>query len=188
MSFERAHAFTSKWEGGLVDHPADPGGITNYGISFRFLVDYAKNNVEFLHFIKVLNEDQQLPTADTIRKLTKEQATLIYKKAFWFGARCDRMPELVAITHYDFAVNAGVAQAARTLQRVVGAKVDGVVGSQTLGILDNACDEIGAYQVASDLCDARKKFYEDLVEKKPSSKVFLSGWMNRIKALRKYLA
>jgi len=36
-SFEAAHAFTARWEGGLVDHPDDPGGVTNFGVSLRFL-------------------------------------------------------------------------------------------------------------------------------------------------------
>ena len=35
--FLKAHAFTARWEGRLVDHPSDPGGITNYGVSLRWL-------------------------------------------------------------------------------------------------------------------------------------------------------
>ena len=41
-AFERAHAFTARWEGGLVDHPDDPGGITNHGVSFRWVKDLAE--------------------------------------------------------------------------------------------------------------------------------------------------
>ena len=39
--FDTAHAFTARWEGGLTDHPADPGGLTKYGVSLRWVQDLA---------------------------------------------------------------------------------------------------------------------------------------------------
>ena len=41
-SFQLAHAFTARWEGGLSDHPPDPGGITNHGVSLRWVQDLAR--------------------------------------------------------------------------------------------------------------------------------------------------
>ena len=40
--FETAHAFTAQWEGGLTNQPADPGGLTNYGVSLRWVQDLAQ--------------------------------------------------------------------------------------------------------------------------------------------------
>lgn len=40
--FDTAHAFTARWEGGLTDHPADPGGLTKYGVSLRWVQDLAQ--------------------------------------------------------------------------------------------------------------------------------------------------
>ena len=40
--FQKAHDFTARWEGGLSDHPADPGGLTKYGVSLRWVQDLAR--------------------------------------------------------------------------------------------------------------------------------------------------
>ena len=182
-NFELAHAFMSKWEGGLVDHPADPGGITNFGISIVFLKTFAAKYPDFVRGLDVI-----LPISpDSIRKLTRQQAKLIYRVAFWDEQKLDEMPKLPAIAHFDLSVNAGSRQATLITQRVVGSPDDGLIGPNTRQAVREACQKYGELPTVNKMLDAREAFYRNLADNKPSSKVFLKGWLNRTNDLKKYL-
>lgn len=107
-SFDLAMAFVLRWEGGLVDDPRDPGGLTNHGISQR-----------------------AYPALD-IRALTREQVVEIYRRDYWAAARCEEMPAPMGLVIFDSAVNQGVKMAAKCLQRSVGVRADGVLGPATM--------------------------------------------------------
>jgi len=94
-------------EGGLVSNPADPGGLTRYGISQR-----------------------SYPDVD-IRNLTEADARAIYQRDFWNVLGADQYDGAIGFQLFDIAVNSGVRNAARMLQRAVGAVDDGVVGPKT---------------------------------------------------------
>lgn len=177
-NFDLAHVFTSKWEGGLVDHPSDPGGITNHGVSLRFLKGF--RDAERIGV--------QFPiTAESIRKLTKEQAKEIMKVAFWTPQKLDELPQLTAIAHYDFSVNGGSRQAVLLLQRCAGVTDDGIIGPKTRQAAQAEAKGYGDLVVALALCDTRQRFYNDLVKARPNFAPFLKGWTNRVNALRNYL-
>lgn len=106
--FLKAVDLIFKHEGGLVDHPADPGGLTKYGISQR-----------------------AYPDVD-IRNLTKPGAASIYYRDYWLKVKGDSLPYGVALQIFDMAVNAGVRRAVRMAQSVSGAKIDGIMGPKTL--------------------------------------------------------
>lgn len=106
--FEQCFQHLLKVEGGLVDHPRDPGGLTKYGISQR-----------------------SYPKLD-IRNLTIDQARAIYLKDFWLAAKCDVMPRGVDAMLFDAAVNHGTATAIKLLQQAAGVKPDGNIGAITL--------------------------------------------------------
>jgi lysozyme family protein len=95
-------------EGGYVNHPEDPGGETNFGISKR-----AYPNLN-------------------IRSLTREDAMDIYRRDYWLPIKGDQLPPAVAIYLMDTAVNVGVSRAIRMLQKVVGAVDDGSIGPKTI--------------------------------------------------------
>lgn len=95
-------------EGGYVNDPKDPGGETKYGISKR-----------------------AYPHVD-IKALTLDEARAIYRRDYWQRARCEDMPPGMAFDLFDAAVNSGVGQAIRWLQRAVGVADDGVVGPVTI--------------------------------------------------------
>lgn len=171
-NFEIAHEFTKKWEGGLVDHPDDPGGITNYGISIRFLKEQRP-------------EDDITPTV--IRNLTEKEAKSILKNAFWDSQELDKLPLTVAIAHYDFSVNGGISQATKILQRNLDVKDDGVIGPITRGAIESFCKEYAPIVLAHYLCDSRRNFYENLANQKKKFTPFLKGWFNRVNALDSYL-
>lgn len=98
-------------EGGYVNHASDPGGETNFGISKR-----------------------SYPQVD-IKNLTRDAAKQIYKRDYWDRAQCDKLPPTLAYLLFDAAVNSGIGQAIRFLQRAVGVADDGVLGPLTLSII-----------------------------------------------------
>ena len=108
MNFDQAFERLIDHEGGFVDHPSDPGGATNYGISQR-----------------------SYPGED-IRGMTLARAKEIYARDFWGPAGCDAMPEAVRFDLFDMAVNSGVRAAVKTLQDAVGETSDGILGPRTL--------------------------------------------------------
>jgi lysozyme family protein len=109
LSFERAFDMVIGHEGGLVDHPDDPGKLTKFGISKR-----------------------QYPDVD-IANLTREDARLIYRRDYWDAIKGYQLPEALGLCLFDMAVNSGVSQAVRTLQRAIDVPVDGILGPGTLG-------------------------------------------------------
>lgn len=120
-------------EGGLVDHPRDPGGLTNFGISQR-----------------------AYPNLD-IRSLTRDDAIAIYRRDYWDANRCGEMPGGIGLSVFDFAVNAGNHRAVTLLQRIVGVTVDGVAGPKTLAATRGA----GAAECRR-YADGRLSFYRSL--------------------------
>lgn len=107
-NFDRALAFTLKWEGGYSNDPQDPGGETKYGISKRAFPDL------------------------DIKNLSESDARSIYRGLYWDKIRGDSLPLPVALATLDFAVNSGVKRAATYLQWTVGAARDGRIGPKTL--------------------------------------------------------
>ena len=103
-------------EGGFVDHPDDPGGATNMGITHKTLAAW---------------RDVPVTVAD-VRALTRAEAGEIYRANYWNALHCDGLPAGVDLVVFDFGVNAGVGRAAKLLQRLVHVEQDGQVGPITL--------------------------------------------------------
>lgn len=158
MSFERALKFVLKQEGGFVDHPSDPGGPTNFGITQRVYDEFRKRSVRFI-------EPQEVES--------------IYRRSYWTPARCDSLPTRLALVHFDSAVNCGVKQAAKFLQRAAGVRDDGVIGPVTLQSAKSQ-DENG---LIDRYILERRKFYHSLSVTKPELAVFLKGWLKRLDEL-----
>jgi lysozyme family protein len=108
MKFDAAFERLIGHEGGYVDHPADPGKATNFGIS------------------------QRAYPGEDIAGMTLERARFLYRRDYWGPAGCDAVPAGVRFDLFDMAVNSGVRAAVRNLQRAVGEVEDGVLGPRTL--------------------------------------------------------
>ena len=121
-------------EGGLVDHPHDPGGLTNMGISQR-----------------------SYPRED-IRNMTRARAAQIYRRDFWDAVRGDDLPAGLDLVAFDAAVNSGVSRGAKWVQGAVGAQADGKIGPATLMRVSKT-DTREAINAA---CDARMRFLRGL--------------------------
>ena len=148
MDFDTAFATLIGHEGGYVNDPRDPGGETKFGISKR-----------------------AYPDVD-IKALTLEQAKEIYKRDYWDRARCSQLPPTVAFQVFDTAVNSGIGQSIRFLQRAVGVADDGNVGPLTI----NAVRRLDAESVAARFNGHRLEFMTKL----STWDVFGKGWAKRI--------
>lgn len=169
-SFSKALKFALLWEGGYSNHPADTGGETNFGITHAVYDAYRKT-----HSLRV----------QSVRLISAAEVRDIYKKRYWDAASCNLLPQKLALSHFDWAVNSGVNRAVKTLQQVVGVNTDGVVGPLTKQAIIAA--------VASHkeiwLCDRYNAIREGCYRRwgVGSQAVFLQGWMNRLNALRREL-
>ncbi len=121
-TFDAALRHVLQFEGGYSDHPHDPGGATNLGITHRVLEAHRGRSVS---------------KAD-VRALTRAEATQIYRQRYWNAASCPALPPGLDLAVFDCAVNQGVARAIRLLQQAAKVKADGVIGPITLAAIRNA--------------------------------------------------
>ena len=145
-------------EGGYVNAPRDPGGETNWGITKRTA--------------------QANGYQGSMRAMTREQAYKIYYSAFWLRYQCDKMPEAVAYQFFDAAVNHGLGNASRMLQRAVGVVDDGVIGNMTIA----AIKKMAISDVIMRLNAERLEFYCKL----STFTTFGKGWVRRVAGNLKY--
>ena len=171
MDIEQIITKTLHHEGGYVNHPNDPGGHTNMGIT---LATYQR------HFPEA--------TVDTLKSLTRRQAISFYREHFYEKYRVDSLPEIIRDVYFDSLVNHGPGNAGKILQRGVKArgvdiKVDGKVGKRTIAGAEKAARE-DAEEFRAAVNDARQQFYHRIVANRPQMKVFAKGWRNRVDAFR----
>jgi lysozyme family protein len=119
MDFEDALRSVLRWEGGFSNHPKDPGGATNYGITQRTLSQWRGRPVSVVE----------------VRNLSFEDVVPIYKKLYWDECRCGEMPDGLDLLVFDSAVNQGPNRAKRLLQRSLGVAEDGIIGPATMAAI-----------------------------------------------------
>jgi len=154
-------------EGGFVNDPDDPGGVTKFGISLRFLKGTGDLSFD-------LDHDGDIDI-DDIRALTTSNAADAYRKYFYDPLKLDYLKNAkLALQVFDMAVNSGTRAAVKILQKVSGCKVDGMMGPNTIASANTFLDNI-----ALRYADARKAWYLDLIEEHPNLSKFQAGWINR---------
>ena len=150
--FQTVVKMVLKHEGGYVDHPTDPGGETNFGISKR-----------------------AYPDVD-IKKLTPSTAAEIYRQDYWNRICGDKLPAGVAVVVMDYAVNSGTSRASKALQQVCNAGKDGVIGPHTLHAVHVMCNDNGQEFVIEGVTTLRQEFIRGL----SIYDTFGRGWERRI--------
>lgn len=158
-NFDAALKIILKHEGGFVNHPRDPGGITNLGVTKRTYEAWIG----------------ELVSEDTMRSLTPEMVAPIYKVNYWDAVKGDQLPTGLDLCLFDFGVNAGPRRAAKKLQGIIGAGVDGAIGPNTLGKLQAYIDAHGMQAVIEDYTLVRQRYYESLQH----FDTFGRGWTRR---------
>ena len=165
-AFESGLPFILRWEGGFVDHPNDPGGRTNKGVTQRVYTGWLAR--------------RGLQHRD-VKGITDAEVKAIYEADYWLPPRCDELPRRLDLVQFDTAVNMGVKRAVRFLQDALGCEVDGQFGPATSQAV-SGCD---ARTTLAAYCDLREAYSRRLAATKPDLQVFLRGWMNRLNSLRK---
>ena len=159
-NFEHCLEMLLHHEGGFVNHPKDPGGMTNLGVT-KAVYD------------KWIGRES---TEEEMRALTPADVGPIYKKDYWDRVCGDDLPSGVDWCAFDWAVNSGTGRPAKAIQRCVGATQDGAIGPKTLALVfDQDVERIIDY-----VHDIRQSFYERL----PDFDTFGRGWTRRNKETR----
>lgn len=153
-------------EGGYVNDPSDHGGETNFGITQRTLTAYLTAC--------------PAPLSARVKDLTREQATEIYRSEYWDAVGLARVEEYpVALILFDQGVVSGPGNVIGRVQSLLGLKVDGVLGPQTL----TAINRHDGHELAFKLVRATAHHYVAIVEHDSSQLKFLSGWLERLLSL-----
>ena len=147
-------------EGGFVNHPKDPGGMTNLGVTKRVWEEWVGHEVD----------------EKAMRALTPETVGPMYKAKYWDKIKGDDLPTGVDYAVFDAAINSGPGRAAKWLQSVVGAVPDGAIGAGTLG-------KVAAMEPAAIIekyQETRLAFMQSL----PTWDTFGKGWGRRVAEVR----
>jgi lysozyme family protein len=178
--FEPAVEVVLAHEGGLSDHPADPGGLTHWGVSLRFARAYLRRHGHRALDILDIDGDGDVD-ADDIRAMPKEGAAKVYRHAFWDAYGYGRLvDQAVATKLFDTCVNVGPGRAHLLAQFAATAcgkyaDADGVLGPLTVKAI-NACDPhafLRAY------VSEQTNLYLQLIDANPELAVFRRGWLRR---------
>lgn len=148
-------------EGGYVNHPADPGGMTNLGVTKRVWEEWVGHEVD----------------EKAMRNLTPEIVGPMYKVKYWDKIKGDELPTGVDYVVFDAAVNSGPGRAAKWLQACVGVEPDGGIGPKTLA----AVRAFDTNQLIEDYAKRRLSFLIDL----PTWNTFGKGWGRRVAEVQK---
>lgn len=161
--FKPSLALVLAHEGGYVNHPRDPGGATNQGVTQKVYDNYRR--------LKVLPQR-------SVRHIETHEVEDIYYRHYWKLVDGDNLPAGLDYATFDFAVNSGVSRAGKFLQRVLGFTgddVDGIIGMGTLAAAREACRQ-DEYGIIADLCNSRLAWLHTLA----TFDTFGRGWKRRI--------
>jgi lysozyme family protein len=171
-NFDKALAFTLKWEGGYEgksDDPTDRGGRTRAGITQLSFDSWCSG--------------KSVPQRD-VWTITPAEVQQIYRAKYWDATKCDQLPDRLDICMFDAAVNHGCRKAVQFLQRASGVVDDGILGPQTMRAVDQDKSIDRMQYLLTGYCMAREKFYSAIVHNDPKQVRFLKGWLNRLTDLR----
>ena len=149
-----------KSEGGFVDHPDDPGGVTNKGITARTYENFLGGPVD----------------VQMMRDIPDNHVEEIYKDMYWEVVRADDLPAGVDLCVFDFGVNAGPIRSAKMLQSCVDATEDGVIGPKTLARVSEQDTE----ELIKLFSIKREEYYKSLRH----FETFGRGWLRRNEDVR----
>lgn len=147
-------------EGGYTNHPSDPGGPTNWGITIIDARLYWKKDA----------------TAEDVRAMPKSVAASIYRLHYAKPLRYDDLPAGVDYAALDYGINSGVSRGAKVLQRLCGVTADGQIGPVTLAAVAKRDPVV----LVNAMCDERLRFLKSL----STWPVFGKGWERRVVEVR----
>jgi lysozyme family protein len=147
-------------EGGFVNHPRDPGGPTNRGITLATFSAFKRKP----------------QTIDALKAITEDDVAAIYRAQYWNAVKGDDLPAGLDYALFDYAVNSGAGRAIRDLQAAIGVTVDGVMGAMTLAAIRSR----DPAQIIASIQDRRLAFLKTL----KTWRTFGRGWASRVEIVR----
>jgi len=159
-TFQDALKRVLQHEGGYINHPSDPGGETNYGITKATAQNYGYKG--------------------SMKNIPMDVVERIYKNQFWDALDCDNFPYSFAFQYFDAGVNHGLSNARKILQRALGVKDDGIIGLITL----NEVRKQPQFALINLFNAERIQFYTRI----KTFSTFGKGWMSRVSGNLKYAA
>ncbi|QJD54440.1 lysozyme [Sphingomonas phage Eidolon] len=170
-TFKPSLSLTLAHEGGFVNHPKDPGGATNKGVTQAVYNAYRRNKGQ---------------PERSVREITTAELTDIYKNQYWLVAGCNLLPAGLDYAVFDYAVNSGPGRAVKDLQRTINSVgnqlgltvkvgVDSDFGQATLDAA-NACMNIDEVAFIESYCNRRMDFFHSL----KTFSTFGKGWTRRV--------
>ncbi len=160
-TYDAALARVLKHEGGYTNHPSDPGGPTNFGITihdYRRYIDKSGN-------------------AADVRNMKLADAAKIYRARYWDALRCDELPAGLDYAVFDYGVNSGIGRAARVMRRLMALSAGDAMNDATLAAIGKANPQT----TIGRLCDERLAFLRSL----KTWPVFGAGWGRRVAEVRR---
>ena len=159
-TFDDCLAVVLKQEGGFVNDPHDPGGMTNLGVTKAVWDHWCGHTT----------------TEADMRGLTPAKVSPLYRAQYWNALQCDALPMALALCVFDFGVNAGVARGARYLQQVVNTTADGHIGPATIAAVQRLVSSVGVAELVRRYSIARQAYYKSLTLFARYGK----GWLRRV--------
>ncbi len=160
-SYDRALARVLKHEGGYTNHPSDPGGPTNFGITIHDYRRYIKKS----------------GTASDVRNMKLADAAKIYRSRYWDALRCDELPAGLDYAVFDYGVNSGIGRVPKVMARLLGQGA----GSTMTDAVIAATRKANPQTLIARLCDERLAFLRSL----KTWPVFGAGWGRRVSEVRR---
>jgi len=153
-NFKECLELLLKSEGGWVNHPSDPGGETNLGVTKRVWEEYVGHPVE------------------SLKKLTKDDVAPLYELKYWRPCYCEVLPRGLDFVVFSMGVNAGTGRSIKLLQQSIGCVPDGVIGPKTRDLISSSN---GATLIAK-FSETRREYYNSL----KTFPIFGKGWLARV--------
>lgn len=159
-------------EGGYVNHKADRGGPTKFGITRATLAAWRG----------------EMCDAEDVRSLTRSEARDIYRTFYFDHPHIARLPPLLQPFLFDSAVHHGPRAAILLLQKTLNlhgfaCARDGVIGHETARVCAAACTALGAAMLDF-LIDERLAALHRIAANDSAQRVFLRGWTSRVESFR----
>ena len=161
-NWQKSFELMLKSEGGYVNNPADPGGMTNLGVT----------KATWENWVGRESDEAEM------RGLTPEKVEPLYKKKYWDAVRSDELPVGLDYLLFDFAVNAGAGRAIKTLQTAIGVTPDGGFGPMTMA----AVQAVDPVELIERFSQAKEDFYRSLT----TFSTFGKGWLNRVADVKQH--
>ena len=161
-------AFIRRFEGGYANDPDDPGGHTMQGVTLATYEHYCRRR------------GYPRPTPERLRGITEAEWWDILRTLYWDRWQADHIHnQSLAMLLVDWVWASG-SPGIRIPQRLLGVRVDGIVGAQTLRAVNTYAPQ---RELFDRIMHAREQFIEDICLRRPRSLKYRRGWLRRLHSI-----